>query len=1008
MSVCSRRRCCHLSTSSSRSTNGRGPMRSANNNTTNTTTNKMSLTSSRKASNWLSSSSWWSSFSCLAERQSSEMIGKSFNFLSRPTHAGHRWYPARSCSSFEPPTSHRRRLTVRPNKKKKVRAISPLLKIRQRKDQNREERNSKQSEWSHGPRPNSVKSSLSIQMASYWHWLSSSWRARWLPVVLDWKHPVSSTTDGQRQQQLHGQNQRRHEYREYREYRWYRGYREYREQAVPVRGGVWPQHSIPLLVALIFIVSDFLVLDALVFHLVESSPVSLLPSPLIRSSPVSVATAATVLSRPPCVRPSSTHQRGVQLIHDVPNTLRHASFASTSASGTLIFIWILDSALLCCAVICRLIRTSSTWLRPIKNGQHGDRTQSRPRSSSRSSVSNTFNILVVNNIGANFKLANLDDGSCDGSGDSRCGGDGRDDNARNRTKIGRHFYLGRFRRTRKWDVTWHGWLRRLRPCKANGPTNQSVRSFTDQRPPICLGRICAFSRWNIKAKYPKESQNKTIVYENDKQQAECNEAHLGDDQMFKVQERLMVDNKVSTTLSSPSLIVTRSQKNGCWPMGRVEDVVSSTTSCAIATVSRGRVIVSRSTSSVLSSTCLVLMLLLGSFSSIVVSSSSVPAVHGPAASSLWPSSSPSSSSSSSSQQGSDRYPTSDSLNPWLVADGGLILRAVTGGHSAANSSPLNWIRPNPGSCTPQPAIPACPSDRYCRLPETSASLAVNGRPFASQSAEPSGSSSRSSGSAGSTATAAGGSRSRSSAGSSNAVVPENEGGTRRLNGRASVGQSGGGLKDASSEAKSSQCLPYLQSTSSNGERNGSGGSGGSPSSAECICGHVDGAKRIDTLRKYHLHHCYHYSLWHVLSDTMREGIVMSRPQCYAYIDAIERLDNLAAHFVCQFEDIIQRYDCGQTFSSKSSCHQCKVSFNNHFILFHLFMCCFVMILCSSLSHLVTWSFFNFGLLATLVGLNLGMFCSRKKVVRPKWDMFDYLFNSVQRIDNEVSVQVITD
>jgi hypothetical protein len=58
---------------------------------------------------------------------------------------------------------------------------------------------------------------------------------------------------------------------------------------------------------------------------------------------------------------------------------------------------------------------------------------------------------------------------------------------------------------------------------------------------------------------------------------------------------------------------------------------------------------------------------------------------------------------------------------------------------------------------------------------------------------------------------------------------------------------------------------------------------------------------------------------------MREGIAISRSQCYAYLEAVERLDNLAAHFVCQFEDIIRRYDCGQTFSSKSSCQKCKVS-----------------------------------------------------------------------------------
>ena len=117
------------------------------------------------------------------------------------------------------------------------------------------------------------------------------------------------------------------------------------------------------------------------------------------------------------------------------------------------------------------------------------------------------------------------------------------------------------------------------------------------------------------------------------------------------------------------------------------------------------------------------------------------------------------------------------------------------------------------------------------------------------------------------------------------------------------------------KGNASQCLPYLQRGSQ----------------SECICAHGDGAKRIDTLRKYYLQHCYHYNLWHVLSNTMKEGIARSRQQCYAYLDVITRLDQLAAGFICQFEDIIRRYDCAQSYSQKSTCQQCKVS---QFITIH--------------------------------------------------------------------------
>lgn len=232
--------------------------------------------------------------------------------------------------------------------------------------------------------------------------------------------------------------------------------------------------------------------------------------------------------------------------------------------------------------------------------------------------------------------------------------------------------------------------------------------------------------------------------------------------------------------------------------------------------------------------------------------------------------------------------TAESLNPWLSADGGLILRAVSAANNNQNSLSLNWIRSNAGACVPQPRTPPCPSDRYCRLPEN-ASGNLAGREtsaFFDRSIRP---------------------VTTLSAMNEGTIAPE------------------------TAVANASQCLPYLRpmskiSSSTNKSKSSSSGSSNSsiPSPAECICGHLDGAKRIDALRKYHLHHCYHYKLWYVLSDTMLEGIARSRSQCYTYLAVVEQLDNLAAHFVCQFEDIIRRYDCAQTFSSKSSCQQCKV------------------------------------------------------------------------------------
>lgn len=236
----------------------------------------------------------------------------------------------------------------------------------------------------------------------------------------------------------------------------------------------------------------------------------------------------------------------------------------------------------------------------------------------------------------------------------------------------------------------------------------------------------------------------------------------------------------------------------------------------------------------------------------------------------------------------------ETLNPWLMADGGLILRAVTKDVQGIPS--LNWLRPNPSKCYPKPTVSACPSDRYCRIPESPRKYVPDIKVPPSVFYRDSDDYDENSISRASRAVL-----SASSKKESNSLEYEEQKSQREK------------------QQTDNKCLPYLSPGSYS-----YGNKSKDPSAIECICSHMEGEKRIDTLRKYHLHHCYHYSLWHVLSATMREGIAMSRPQCYANLEAIQRLDNLASHFVCQFEDIIRRYDCGQTFSSKSSCQQCKV------------------------------------------------------------------------------------
>uniref|UniRef100_A0A0P6CLY5 Transmembrane protein FAM155B n=1 Tax=Daphnia magna TaxID=35525 RepID=A0A0P6CLY5_9CRUS len=600
----------------------------------------------------------------------------------------------------------------------------------------------------------------------------------------------------------------------------------------------WPS-SIPLLVALVVVVSDFLVLLALVFHLFESSSASLLPSSFVSSFPPSIDPLFLTLS--PC-------KEVVHSLSPAPDERESCSgepllLPAWTSDGTLFSIWIFDSVLLCCAVLSRLIRTSSIWLR---------RSKFRDCSFCLNSKLNCFSQRVS------------DDGN---KFNSRCDHvSGRDRVWANTLRPFRSD-CDHVRRIRKCEVTLRDWWHWLWPSNHTHDVRLSD-VFTQSLSRHRRGGLqwtCVISQWR---------PNCTHLDNN-----------VGNDQLVKRR----VDFRLPT--SALPMLVARNATRLIFDNNK------------LLRNSLGRRAAALSSTPTISSSCLAIVLLLSSFSSVVVSSST-PNAPFQAVPPLG-----SSSAQSSSALASDRLPMTDSLNPWLAADGGLILRAAAG--DTPNSSPLNWIRPNPGSCVPQPTIPACPSDRFCRLPETNSFPVSFAHPM-----PPNNNNSSKNGVVGY--------RPSDSASGRDGRQEKNSGtrGEVRRN-ENGVPADDDGLRNADAAvAKASQCLPYLQP----GRREQSDADDDGPSSAECICGHADGAKRVDTLRKYHLHHCYHYSLWHVLSDTMREGIAISRSQCYAYLEAVERLDNLAAHFVCQFEDIIRRYDCGQTFSSKSSCHQCKVAY----------------------------------------------------------------------------------
>ena len=718
--------------------------------------------------------------------------------------------------------------------------------------------------------------------------------------------------------------------------------------AAGAAAGVLHPNRIPLFLTLVFIVSDFLLaLLSLVFHLVELSTASaLVPAPppsAFISSP-----SIPLVPPPPPPPPPTTHYRTITADHhsatflftspfpldpfsispfspfspdpssslssssDVSlagRTLRHV--LSNSTCSTLVWIWILDSGLICCALVCRFIRTfrrsSSTWLAGRKRttkslfGPFGSAHDCQAHEAGVTKTIGDASILAKRQRRIDDRALLLHTGR--DRNDSRP--------ARTRSALVRDL-TSRLRRT-KWHFKcyawWWTWLYSGCPFDYLGVgqrqqhrVDQLYKQFVRHS---CLEteRVPIRRRWWISHPCwtaPASVGVSLLLWTSWLCSKDTRPPHQKSRKPVRSEPVKRCRQLASTCpaiepleagkpFSRPSVVFRRHQRAG----RLAESSVTTLSSCYLA-----------------------LVLLLGTFSSVVVSSS---------ATATGQSGYPAGGGSTARSSSSHRYPSLDSLNPWLAADGGLILRGVTGQTASGHgSAPLNWIRPNPGSCIPEPTIPACPTDSSCRLPETSAqhqSLANRGALSGRNPVTYNQSSSIPAKAAGRTAAL-----------------------TERLAGRTMDGWASDDVDTWSDPlpgdgAKASQCLPYLKPSWSS-KRSGSGGSsrrpGEEPSSAECICGHADGAKRIDTLRKYHLHHCYHYSLWHVLSDTMREGIAMSKLQCLNYMEVIEQLDNLAAHFVCQFEDIIQRYDCGQSFSSKSSCQRCKVSPipNNSFFHFY--------------------------------------------------------------------------
>ena len=103
------------------------------------------------------------------------------------------------------------------------------------------------------------------------------------------------------------------------------------------------------------------------------------------------------------------------------------------------------------------------------------------------------------------------------------------------------------------------------------------------------------------------------------------------------------------------------------------------------------------------------------------------------------------------------------------------------------------------------------------------------------------------------------------------------------------------------------------------------------SSISQICDGFDESSRYHLLSQYHLKHCYRYPLLNVLSNNSLDLILgttstsYSSSQCNDVLTELVMLDHIVNQRLCEYDLLLNRYDCQTTWSVKWSCQDCRVS-----------------------------------------------------------------------------------
>lgn len=123
---------------------------------------------------------------------------------------------------------------------------------------------------------------------------------------------------------------------------------------------------------------------------------------------------------------------------------------------------------------------------------------------------------------------------------------------------------------------------------------------------------------------------------------------------------------------------------------------------------------------------------------------------------------------------------------------------------------------------------------------------------------------------------------------------------------------------------------------------------------------TDPNRRMDILRQTRTNFCG-LPLTTIMSDEDINTVLCARENCAHVLSGVQALDEELSGMFCQFEDVLKRIDCGDTFANMGNCTICKVSQMFSSVIFVCPSVCvsFCIAFCPSVSLSVSFDFISF-------------------------------------------------